>query len=168
MEAPMSRRVLDNEKQEEWRKRFPGPSRFPRSIEEPLAAWVKLCWPPKVFMRVEGNATDIVIRFPGSPRVLQPQMIRKIFATLDTKLEAVFSEVMWNAPEPGEDSVRSQLAHAGFTAFHETWKHVLWLLYGDHFYHRDYDEKFFRKLEQWMAFPKFKRGRQEKNEEERE
>jgi hypothetical protein len=165
-EDPVGKRILDDERQEEWRRQLRVPNRFPRTIAEPLAEWVRTRWPPKVFMSVRGDNADIIVRFRGAPRLLDSRT-HEIYRTLGTKLKDVFAEVLWHAPTRGEDTLWSQLANVGFTAYHEVWKQVLWSLFGDQFYyHRDCNEKIYQELEKWSAYPRQKRGRKARAKEE--
>jgi hypothetical protein len=169
-EARTNRPILDDERQKEVHDEsgeFGPPYRFPRTIDDVLAKWVRKQWPPCVFMRETEDFVDVVIRFDGVPENLKPG-IRDLFRQSRTHLGEVFDEVLLQAPRKGDDTLKSQLANVGFTAFHQTWKHVLWQLYGESYYHPHGREEFFQKLQRWNAFPEHKRGRIARGREERQ
>src|SRR3989442_1212113 len=117
-----------------WQEESGMTLRIPRPGWEHVRYLLRKSWPPQISLREDGDATEIVLRFPSYRQQLPPTM-REMYSRLQIPFPGVFEEVLWMKPRPNERrTLWSQLANDGYKAYREMWIHLFRVLYLGHFH----------------------------------
>src|SRR2546428_13434712 len=84
-----------------WQEELGMTLRIPRPGWEHVRNLLRKSWPPQISLREDGDATEIVLRFPSHVQQLPPTM-REMYSRLQISFRDVCEAILWMKPSPNE------------------------------------------------------------------